>query len=102
MLRALGPSLEDREDVADSLAAQLEAAQARVKQLETEKRRAERLLLLTRKLVRPGGLTMGRGGRPRKYARRSTKAGRASSPIGPTKTPVGGASIPATTSEVQP
>ena len=102
MLRALGPSPEDREELAESLAAQLEAAQARVKQLETEKRRAERLLLLTRKLVRPGGLTMGRSGRPRKYARRSTNAGRASSTTGPTKTAPVAPSNPATTSEVLP
>lgn len=85
MIRALGPGLESTEDLAQSLAAQLEASQARVKQLETEKRRAERLLLLTRKLVRPGTITLGRGGRPRKYKPRSMKAGPAPSTSGATR-----------------
>jgi len=86
MLRALGPGSEANEELAQSLGTQLEAAQERVRQLETEKRRAERLLLVTRKLLKPGPVTMGRGGRPRKYKPRSTKAGRASSTPGPMKT----------------
>jgi hypothetical protein len=104
MLHALGPGSEGNEDLAQSLATQLEAAQARVKQLETEKRRAERLLLLTRKLVRPGPMTVGRGGRPRKYKPRSTKAGRASSTSGLTKnaTAEGTTSIPTVTSDETP
>lgn len=102
MLRALGPSADNSEDLSTSLAAQLEAAQARVEQLEMEKRRAERLLLLTRKLLKPGPVTMGRGGRPRKYVRRSTKAGRASSTPGPTKNEPPSASTPATSSETPP
>lgn len=104
MLRALGPSADNSEDVSASLTAQLEAAQARVRQLEMEKRRTERLLLLTRKLLKPGPVTMGRGGRPRKYVRRSMKAGRASSTPGATKseTPAATSSTPATTSATQP
>jgi hypothetical protein len=104
MLRALGPSSDNSVDLSTSLAAQLEAAQSRVEQLETEKRRAERLLLLTRKLLKPGPVTMGRGGRPRKYVRRSTKAGRASSTPGGTKseTPAGTSSTTATTSGTPP
>ena len=65
MMRALLPSAEGREEVETSLAGQVTALQARVKQLETEKRRAERLLLLTRKLVRPGPVKTA-AGRPRK------------------------------------
>ena len=104
MLHALGPGSEANEDLAQSLATQLEAAQARVKQLETEKRRAERLLLLTRKLVRPGPVTVGRGGRPRKYKPRSTKAGHASSTNGQTRTATaeGTTSIPTVTSAGTP
>lgn len=104
MLHALGPGQEANEDLAQSLATQLEAAQERVKQLETEKRRAERLLLLTRKLVRPGPVTVGRGGRPRKYKPRSTKAGHASSTNGPTRsaTAEGTTSIPSVTSDGTP
>jgi len=63
MMRALLPSAEGREEVETSLAGQVQSLQARVQQLETEKRRAERLLLLTRKLVRPGPVKVGRGGR---------------------------------------
>jgi uncharacterized protein YggU (UPF0235/DUF167 family) len=102
MVHALGPGSEANEELAQSLATQLELAQERVKQLETEKRRAERLLLLTRKLVRPGPM-VGRG-RPRKYKPRSTKAGPASSTSGPTKTATaeGTASTPTSTSEAMP
>lgn len=104
MLHALGPGSETNEDLAQSLATQLEAAQARVKQLETEKRRAERLLLLTRKLVRPGLVTVSRGGRARKYKPRSTKAGPASSTSGLTKMATAEAttSTPSPTSEPMP
>ena len=100
MLHALGPGSETNQDLAASLATQLEAAQERVRQLEVEKRRAERLLLLTRKLVRPGPVTVGRGGRPRTYKPRSTKAGPASSTSGSTKsaTAEGTTSIPIGTS----
>lgn len=103
MLHALGPGSEASQDLSQSLAAQLEAAQQRVKQLETEKRRAERLLLLTRKLVRPGPIA-GRVGRPRKYKPRSTKAGPGSSASGPTKpaTTEATTSNPGPTSEETP
>jgi hypothetical protein len=97
MLRALAPSAEGREEVELSLSAQLAAALERVKQLEMEKRRAERLLLLTRKLIRPGPVTAGRGGRPRKYARRSAAAGPAPSSAGGTKLPT---TSPATSTPV--
>lgn len=77
MLRALLPSAEGREELETSLAGQVQGLQARVRQLETEKRRAERLLLLTRKLVRPGPLKTGAGGRK---PRRSVGAGPSASP----------------------
>jgi hypothetical protein len=83
MLRALLPSAEGREELEASLQGQVVALQARVQQLEMEKRRAERLLLLTRKLVRPGPVKVGNGGRRR---RASAAAGRsASKPARPTK-----------------
>jgi len=94
MLRALGPAPEDSSEAqAHSLAREVEALKDRVKQLETEKRRAERLLLLTRKLVKPGPLTTGRG-RPRKTDPSSTKSGRRPSPEStrPTMSPEDGAS----------
>lgn len=104
MLRALAPASEDNEEVAVTLAAQLEEARARVKRLETEKRRAERLLVLTRKLVRPGSMkTQGRG-RPPKPRLPSTRAGPKSSPSGPRSptTPEGTPSIPPPTSAPTP
>lgn len=83
MLRALLPAAEGREELETSLQGQVLALQARVQQLETEKRRAERLLLLTRKLVRPGPVKVGNGGRKRRV---SAVAGRsASKPARPTK-----------------
>lgn len=72
MVRAMLPSAEGREEVETSLAGQVQSLQARVQQLEMEKRRAERLLLLTRKLVRPGPVKVGKGGR---RARGSAVAG---------------------------
>ena len=102
MMRALGPSTEDDEHLTQTLSAQLEAAQARVRELETQKRRAERLLLLTRKLVRPGGMTVGRGGRPRKYPRRSTQGGKPSSKKSTEKMLPADTSSPAPTSEPLP
>lgn len=83
MLRALMPSAEAREEVETSLAGQVQQLQTRVQQLEQEKRRAERLLLLTRKLVRPGPVKLGKGGRK---PRSSVAAGRSvSRPVKPTK-----------------
>lgn len=76
MLRALMPSPEGREEVETSLAGQVQQLQARVQQLEREKRRAERLLLLTRKLVRPGPVKVGKGGR---RPRSSASGGRSAS-----------------------
>ena len=83
MLHALLPTSEGREDVETSLAGQVQALQARVQQLEMEKRRAERLLLLTRKVMKPGPVKLGRGGR---RLRSSASAGRSGSqPARPTK-----------------
>jgi hypothetical protein len=76
MVRALLPAAEGREELETSLQGQVQALQARVQQLETEKRRAERLLLLTRKLVRPGPVKVGNGGRRR---RASAAAGQSAS-----------------------
>lgn len=98
MMRALLPSAEGREEVETSLAGQVTALQARVKQLETEKRRAERLLLLTRKLVAPGPVKVA-AGRPRKSAgagpRGSRNAKRSNST--PATTSAAQTDLPATT-----
>lgn len=67
MLAALGPKPPGRK--ADQ-SAEIAALEAKVAKLEEEKRRTERLLLLTRKVVRRGRLTPPGLGRSR-----STKAG---------------------------
>ena len=103
MLRALAPASEDDEEVAVTLTAQLEEARAQVKLLEREKRRAERLLALTRKLVRPGPMKLRGPGRPRK-PRSSTTPGPKFLPSGP-KSPTmspGVASTPTPTSVPTP
>ncbi len=61
MLSALGPKPPGRK--ADQ-SAEIAALEAKVTRLEEEKRRAERLLLLTRKVVRTGRLTLPGLGRP--------------------------------------
>ena len=83
MVRCLMPGADAEDSTAVSLQEQLAAAEAKVKRLETEKRRAERLLLLTRKLVKPGPMTQGPAG-PRRR-RGSTKAGLAASTSGATR-----------------
>lgn len=62
MLRALTPGAEDSS--ANSGASRLAELEAKVAKLEREKRRAERLLFLTRKTVQVGGLKA-KPGRPR-------------------------------------
>jgi hypothetical protein len=75
MVRALSPGTQDAsaEAEAEALKRELQELRARVRQLESEKRRAERLLFLTRKVMPTGPMTSGRG-RPR---------GRASASAGP-------------------
>jgi len=62
MLSALGPQPPGRTADQGARVAELEA---RLMRLEQEKRRAERLLLLTRKVVRKGRLVLPGLGRPR-------------------------------------
>lgn len=62
MLQALGPTPPGRRP---DHSGEMAALQVRVTRLTEEKRRAERLLLLTRKVVRRGRLTLPGLGRPR-------------------------------------
>lgn len=98
MMRALAPASEDDAEVAVTLSAQLDEAHRRVKLLEKEKRRAERLLALTRQLIRPGPMKRVGLGRPPKPRPSSTTAGPKSSPSGP-KNPT---TSPATASSPAP
>jgi hypothetical protein len=77
MLKALTPGAaetptQSAEGPALRRIAELEAKVAR---LEQDKRRGERLLLLTRKLVKPGRMTLGTRGRPSKARQLSSSAG---------------------------
>jgi hypothetical protein len=62
MLAALGPTPPGRKP---DQSAEIAALEAKVARMEEEKRRAERLLLLTQKVVRKGRLTLPGRGRPR-------------------------------------
>jgi hypothetical protein len=82
MLRALTPGATDTpapsaEGPALRRIAELEA---KVKKLEQDKRRGERLLFLTRKLVKPGKMTTGARGRAAKARPISSNAGPRPSP----------------------
>jgi hypothetical protein len=98
MVEALSPSAPGRPP-AVTHEAKIAELEGKVKALEQEKRRAERLLYVTRKLVRPGKLTTGTG-RPAKdrsskpsSASGSTSSGTSmssSSHPPSTPTPVGG------------
>lgn len=82
MLRALTPGAQPQADGevgsgADGYLKRIGELEARLKMLETEKRRAERLLLLTRKVVPKGPVSSGRG-RPPKTATTTSPSKRTS------------------------
>jgi hypothetical protein len=87
MLTALGPTPPGRKP---DQSAELAALQAKLARLEEEKRRAERLLLLTRKVVRTGRLTLPGLGRPRS----TTSGAKPSSDSVPTSPPGASPSTP--------
>jgi hypothetical protein len=77
MLAALMPGGEQAPS--ESPAARIAELEQKVAMLERHKRRSERLLLLTRKLMKPGPMKSA-AGRPRKAKRSSTTAGCKPSP----------------------
>lgn len=79
MLSALGPTPPGRKP---DRTAEVASLQAKLARLEEEKRRAERLLLLTRKVVRTGRLTLPGLGRPRSTIS-GAKPSNGSAPTGP-------------------
>lgn len=76
MLRALTPGHEQLAPVGPDpqQARRIAELEQKVRELEQDKRRNERLLFLTRKVVAPGPLKLGHRGRPRKVPS-STEAG---------------------------
>jgi hypothetical protein len=89
MIAALMPtSVDSGSGSAETPAKRIAELEAKVTKLEREKRRGERLLLLTRKVLKPGPVTTG-AGRPKRRPRASTTPGpkpsRASKPTTPTE-----------------
>ncbi len=78
MLCALSPSSTDSSTSASTK--EIEALEAKLKKLEVDKRRLERLLQLATKVVKQGPLTTGKGRTP-KPRRSSTKPGSSASPV---------------------
>jgi hypothetical protein len=76
ILASLSPGSEEAGSTGPS--ARIAELEQKVAQLERDKRRGERLLLLTRKVVKPGPVTTG-AGRPPKTRKSSTSGGRRSS-----------------------
>jgi hypothetical protein len=80
VLRALAPGAEPAGTAgADGMAKRIHELEERVKQLTQDKRRSERLLFLTRKVVKRGPMAMESRGRPRKTKSSSTSSGARSS-----------------------
>ena len=110
MLLALAPGSDgDPSSDASSTTRRIADLEDKVIQLEQEKRRAERLLFLTRKVVRPGPMKTAKGRPPKTTS--STSAGKApsmrsvtkpmrprgattSSPTTSIPTPAGGSAVP--------
>jgi hypothetical protein len=99
MLTALTPGVVTESGAADRVATtrRLATLEGQVRRLEQGKRRAERLLVLTRKVIQPGRLTTAgpKPGRPRSTragadASRRPARGRTTSPSLSTPTPGGG------------
>lgn len=80
MLRALAPGAEPTGTPgADGMLRRISELEEQVKQLLQDKRRTERLLFLTRKVVKKGPLSSEKRGRPRRMKSSSTSSGLKSS-----------------------
>ncbi len=66
MLSALLPGAES--DPASSSTARIQQLEEKVARLEKDKRRAERLLFMTKRVLKPGALTLGTGPKRRRRA----------------------------------
>jgi len=85
MLAALTPGAESASTSDGTLTGQLRALEEKVKKLEQGKRRAERLLLLTRRVVKPGPSKV-KAGRP-PGSRNGVRKPRLRKPVLPSSTP---------------
>jgi hypothetical protein len=75
MLSALLPGGGESTSQAESQGRRIEELEQKVKRLERDKRRSDRLLYLARQVVRPGPVTTG-AGRPKGRGRSSTYVGK--------------------------
>lgn len=102
MLSALNPlSSPDGTPDLTSPARRITELEAKVKRLEQDKRRAERLLFMTRKVIRPVPVTTGRGPKTRKR-RSSTTSGSKPLAISIRATTTSDASTPTTDGADEP
>jgi hypothetical protein len=76
MLSALLPGGGESTSQAGSQARRVEELEEKVKRLEQDKRRSDRLLYVTRQVVKPGPLTTGVGRQPKGRGQRSTSNGK--------------------------
>lgn len=108
MLMALAPGASTSASVNDATPAQqVSTLEARIAELEQDKRRLERLLFLTRKVLPPGPVSLpGKRGRPVGSKNRSSASGgrepSRSSTTSPTKLSPPPASIPTTDGATTP
>jgi hypothetical protein len=105
MLSALLPGAES--NPASSSAARIQQLEEKVARLEKDKRRTERLLFMTRRVLKPGALTMGTGPKTKRRASlSSTSAGpkpsHVSHPKPMTHTVSASPSVPTETGEAEP
>jgi hypothetical protein len=75
MLSVLLPGGGEATSQAESQAKRVEELEAKVSKLERDKRRSDRLLYVTRQVLRPGPVTTGAGRPPKKRGPRSTRSG---------------------------
>lgn len=101
-LNPLGPASQKDALELSQAQARIEALQGRVEQLEQDKRRTQRLLLLTRKSIRAPVTTGRRGRAPKSALLGLTPSGRTRSPRSRTKAASGSASIPTKAGESAP
>jgi hypothetical protein len=102
MLSALLPAGGESTSQAESLGRKVEELEEKVRKLEREKRRSDRLLYVTRQVVRPGPLTTGAGRPPKRRGRSSTSAGKKPSKASKRDTPNSSGSDATSTSSPAP
>ena len=102
MLAALLPAGGESTSQAESQARRVEELEEKVKKLEQDKRRSDRLLFLTRQVVRPGPVTAAAGRPPKRRGPSSTSAGKKPSKASKPAMPNSSGSVVSSTSSPAP